>query len=318
MVCPSDYDHVIVAFSAGKDSTACFLHLLEIGTPLAKIELWHHEIDGHEGSTLMDWPSTPAYCRRFAEAFHVPMYFSWREGGFEREMLRNETATGPVHWQNPDGTIGSAGGKGPPGTRLKFPQVSADLSVRWCSAYLKVDVCAAAIRNQPRFIGKKVLLLSGERAEESPCRARYKEFENDRSNSLKRSVHRWRPIHGWTEHEVWDIMARYKINPHPAYRLGWSRLSCRGCIFGMADQWAALRSVDPSGFDKISAYEKQFGKTIQRKNSIIELAEKGKPYAECIDCETVAEAMNKQWSGPIIISEWKQPAGAYRHSGGPI
>lgn len=53
---PSSYDVVIVAFSGGKDSLACLLHLLELGVPRSKIELWHHDVDGREGSTLMDWP----------------------------------------------------------------------------------------------------------------------------------------------------------------------------------------------------------------------------------------------------------------------
>lgn len=43
------YDKYIVAFSGGKDCTACFLHLLDIGIPKERIELWHHEVDGREG-----------------------------------------------------------------------------------------------------------------------------------------------------------------------------------------------------------------------------------------------------------------------------
>jgi hypothetical protein len=203
VVNPLDYDHVVVAFSGGKDSTAAFLHLLDRNVPKDRIELWHHDIDGREGSHLMDWPSTPAYCGAFARAFDVPLYFSWRIGGFEREMLRDSTPTAPIHWENPDGSPGQAGGKGPPGTRLKFPQVSVDLCLRWCSPYLKIDVGSIAVRNQPRFLGKKTLFISGERAEESPCRARYKEFELDRTNSDRRTVHRWRPIHSWREQQVW-------------------------------------------------------------------------------------------------------------------
>ena len=191
MVNPLDYDHVVVAFSGGKDSTAAFLHLLDRNVPKDRIELWHHDIDGRDGSHLMDWPSTPAYCGAFARAFDAPLYFSWRIGGFEREMLRDSTPTAPVNWENPDGSLGQAGGKGPAGTRLRFPQVSADISVRWCSGYLKIDVGVIALRNQPRFLGKKTLFISGERAEESPCRARYKEFEMDRTSTDKRSVHRW-------------------------------------------------------------------------------------------------------------------------------
>ena len=169
-----EYDTIIVAFSGGKDSTACFLHLLECGVDPEKIELWHHLIDGAPGSDpFMDWPVTEKYCEIFAEAYKVPLYFSWREGGFKREMLRDEQSTGAVFWQNPNGTVSSSGGKGPKNTRKKFPQVSADLRVRWCSAYLKIDVMSAAINNQERFKGQKTLVVTGERAEESKSRSRY-------------------------------------------------------------------------------------------------------------------------------------------------
>lgn len=40
------YDKYIVSFSGGKDSTACFLYLLDNGIPLEKIELWHQDVDG--------------------------------------------------------------------------------------------------------------------------------------------------------------------------------------------------------------------------------------------------------------------------------
>jgi 3'-phosphoadenosine 5'-phosphosulfate sulfotransferase (PAPS reductase)/FAD synthetase len=315
----SAYDTVILAFSGGKDSTAAFLHLLELQVPHERIELWHHEVDGREGSRLMDWPCTAAYCRAFADAFQVPLYFSWREGGFEREMLRDNIPTAPIKWENPDRTIGTTGGNGPDGTRLKFPQVSANLSVRWCSAYLKIDVCSAALRNQKRFIGKRVLIVSGERAEESPCRARYKSFEEDRTSASRRTVHRWRPIHAWSEKEVWEIIRRHGVNPHPAYHLGWSRLSCRACIFGQADQWASLRLIDPDGFRRIAEYEQQFGVTIHRNQSVEQLAASGRPHSECAHAQLIEEAMNPTWDGRIRIpsEQWMLPAGAFRRSGGP-
>jgi hypothetical protein len=267
----------------------------------------------------MDWPSTPAYCKAFAKAFHVPLFFSWRLGGFEREMLRNDTATAPISWENPDGSIGTAGGKGPKGTRLKFPQVSADLSTRWCSAYLKIDVGATAIRNQSRFLGKKTLFISGERAEESPGRAKYKVFEPDRACSHHRAVRRFRPVHSWNEQEVWDILRRYQVNPHPSYRIGFPRLSCRACIFGLEDQWASLQQVDPAGFKAIAAYEKQFGFTIHRKTALGDRADAGRPYAGCSNQALLAEAMDPNWSGPIIVpaDEWALPAGAFGKGGGP-
>ncbi len=53
----SIYDKFIIFFSSGKDSLASLLHLIDLGVDISKIELWHHDVDGREGSALqMDWP----------------------------------------------------------------------------------------------------------------------------------------------------------------------------------------------------------------------------------------------------------------------
>ncbi len=319
------YDRYLVMFSGGKDSVAAGLDLIEAGVPREKIELWHHDIDGREGSSLMDWPCTPAYCRAFAKAFGVRIFFSWREGGFEREMLRDQAETAPVIFEQPDGTLGRAGGESRKfGTRLKFPQRSANLQTRWCSSSLKIDVAAAAIRNQARFLGWRTLVITGERGEESPCRAKYATFEahrTDKRNSekLSRHVDHHRPILGWSEAQVWDILRRWRINPHPAYRLGWGRCSCAGCIFGSNNQWSSLRTVNPAQFAQIAAYEESFGWTIRRDQAIATVANAGQPYA-AITPEVMAEARDKEWNGPIILPEsvaWTLPAGAFGDSAGP-
>ena len=260
------YDKYIIAFSGGKDSTACFLHLLEIGIPIDKIELWHHDVDGRS-QQFMDWECTESYCKAFAAHFNVPIYFSWKQGGFMREMLRNNSRTAPIIFETPEGaqTVGGIAGK--QSTRLKFPQVTADLKTRWCSAYLKIDVMAAAIRNQARFNGIKTVVLSGERGEEGKARSTYAILEADRSDNRngasKRYVDRWRPIRDWTESEVWAIIERYKVRVHPAYYLGYGRVSCKWCIFGNKNQFATSYSISPDQGEKIIALEKEFGYTIK-------------------------------------------------------
>ena len=94
----ASYDTIIVAFSGGKDSVACVLRLLELGVPRERIELWHHDVDGREGSDLMDWPVTRSYCRAFADALGLRIFYSWKVGGFEREMLRDGEHTQPICW----------------------------------------------------------------------------------------------------------------------------------------------------------------------------------------------------------------------------
>ena len=245
-----NYDKYIVSFSGGKDSTACLLYLLDNGVPKEKIELWHQEIDGR-GPSLFDWEVTPDYCRKLGEAFGVPVLFQWKEGGFTREMLRENSLTAPIHFELPDGTAECVGGeRGKPSTRRRFPQPSPDLRVRWCSAYLKIDVCATAIRHDPRFQNIRTLVLSGERGEESRQRAGYAILEPDKADLRNgkhafRHVDRLRPIRDWKERQIWDILEKYRVRPHPCYFMGFGRCSCKFCVFGKRNS-ARLSSETPT------------------------------------------------------------------------
>ena len=318
----ADYDRFIVFFSGGKDSVACFLWLLDQGIPVDKIELHHHLVDGREGSDLMDWPITTDYCKKFSEAFGVRISFSWKEGGFEREMLRKDTPTAPVHFYTQDGRKMQIGGKGDNNTRRKFPQVSADLSVRWCSSYLKIGVGESYIDNDPNFRRRKTLVLTGERAQESTARAKYTPIEPHRSDNrdgvrVRRWVDCYRAVHGWSEHEVWEIMRKYGVNPHPAYHLGLGRTSCMACIFGSAQQWAMLKHYMPRHFIQIANYETEFGVTIKRGASVEDVAAKG--VIPELDPFWHAIAMGDDFSAPILIdpAKWTHPLGAFGESSGP-
>ena len=317
----STYARIVVFFSGGKDSVAAVLHLLAQGVDRARIELHHHNVDGGPNDPrFMDWPVTEAYCRAFAQAFGLPIYFSWKEGGFKREMQRQNAPTAPITFQTGNGSLRTTGGEGPLNTRGLFPQVTADLSQRWCSAYLKVDVGARLLTNDERFQHSRTLVVTGERAAESSARSRYAMFEHHRADRrdsarLGRHIDHWRPVHGWSEGEVWAILERHRVNPHPAYHLGWSRTSCAGCIFGSPDQWASLRAVDPEGFEQIALEEARSGKTIQRKLSIRELADRGTQYR--FDERQRAIALSREYTEKIVVEHWTLPAGAFGDGAGP-
>lgn len=318
------YDKYIVSYSGGKDSTACFLYLLENGIPPEKIELWHQDIDGRS-TTFFDWEVTPDYCRQFAKAFGVKIFFQWKIGGFEREMLRDNSLTAPTSFELPDGSVRTKGGTGgDPNTRRKFPQVCADLKKRWCSAYLKIDVFTMAIVNQERFRNIRTLVISGERGEESPQRAKYKIFEPDRADrrdgkKVVRHVDRFRPIRDWKEHQVWDIIRRFRVRPHPCYFMGFSRCSCKFCIFGNKDQMASANLISPGITRKIVGYESDFKCTIKRNTDLATFISTGKPYGS-ITQELISQVTSYEYKQSIIIppsEEWILPAGAFGVSCGP-
>ena len=317
------YDYIIVAFSGGKDSLACLLWLLEQGADRRRVELWHHDVDGQEGSRLMDWPVTRSYCRAVAEAFDVPLYMSWKVGGFEREMARCEERTAPIAFETPQGEIRFVGGTGGKrSSRRRFPQVSADLRTRWCSAYLKADPGRAALSNQERFLDARTLFVTGERAAESRNRAQYVPFrphdtDNRTGARRRRHVDQLMAVHAWSESDVWEIIRRHGVVPHPAYRLGWGRCSCAACIFGSPAQWASLRVVSPVQFSLIASYEADFGVMIARSETIQERAGRGVPYdmAEHL----IALALSDTYDDAIVIPPalWRLPAGAFGDAAGP-
>lgn len=312
------YDYILLMFSGGKDSSAALLHLLEQGVAP---EIWHHDIDGAgrgEGEHFMDWPVTSAYCEAVAEHFELPFYLSYREGGFERELLKTNDRTAPVVFETPEGTFKRGGKNGKIATRRRFPQVGADLRTRWCSSTLKIEVAAAAIAGQDRFKGKRTLVVTGERAEESSNRARYADLEPHRTHAVKRAkrhVDHWRPVLRWSEAEIWAIMERHKLEPHPCYHLHFGRASCARCIFLGADSMNAIRRIDPGQFSRLAALEQEFGVTIKRDISAHALADKG----QCLplDEDMVQRAQSTSWDIPVINEDWVLPVGAFAETSGP-
>lgn len=312
------YDDVIVAFSGGKDSIACVLMLLEIGI---KPELWHHEVDG-KAENFFDWPCTPAYVKAFADHLKLPLYNSWREGGLEGELLKENTRTKAVRYETPEGEKTSGGIRGKIATRKRWPAVSADLRTRWCSSVAKIDVFSAAICGQDRFHHKKVLVITGERAQESSARAKYKRVEPHRSNApgkrIGRKVDHWRPILDWDEKQVWEIIEKHGIVPHPCYRMGISRASCMICIFSSAKQVRMIKEVDSERFKKVVKYENDFNHTIRSNISWSDLASKCNDSDRIdYDPEIMKIAMSHEYNDKIWTDKWTLPAGAYGESGGP-
>lgn len=320
----SVYDTIVLCMSGGKDGIASLLQLIEMGVDMSRVELWHMDVDGREGSTLFDWAFMADYNRKLAEAFDLKLFFSWLEGGLEGEMLKENSYSHPHHIETPDGLMVLERDKkrAKPGTRLRFPQVSASLQTRWCSSAGKIDLGRRALNNQPRFNGQKVLFITGERREESSNRARYFQLEKHacdaRHGRKARHIDAWRPVLGWDEARVWDILKRYGVLPPVPYRLNWNRSSCMTCVFNGPRVWATIAEHFPDRASRIADYENQFGTTISRDRiNVLQIADRARPF-EITDKVALEQATKRDYTLPVFATDdhpWTLPAGAFGKEG---
>jgi len=255
------------------------------GRPVPKLYLW-------------DWPSTEDYLVKVCNQLRIPLLFQWRTGGIMGGVfLRKGDPPMTVAWEDPGqnevlplresaapppgytvvcnsgkrwskDVAGTGPGEPRKNHRLKWPAIGAITQGRYCSSYVKIEPSNMALRAQARFDGMRVLIVTGERAEESANRATYKtrEFVHKAGHGKKpraagrlkveRYVEGWRPVLHWCEIEVWGIMARHKITPHPAYSLGWGRLSCLTCIFASKAQFETIRSTSLHGAERFAQFQR--------------------------------------------------------------
>lgn len=346
------YDLIIVLISGGKDSIACYYKLMELGVPKAKIEFWHHDIDGGHPSRTMDWRCTANYIRSFAEAEQISLRVSWRKNGFFGELYRIG-ASELIEWVAPEtGEIYQC----PPskkymecqklkvsaisemenklaefGYRMKFSMKSGDLSRRWCSAYLKIMVADTVLRNMNSVAAnltktrkdKKLLIVSGERRGESVGRSKYNEIEIHRTNAVSkhhRTVHQWRPVIDYSERDIWEVLKRHKVNPHPCYRAGWNRCSCAMCIFSTPRLFAGIRELYPKEYALLCQDEKILGFTLDNHCDLETYIGSADSCVYHGDKEAIQSLLTGEFpvESVYVKGKWKYPAGAFHGAaGGP-
>lgn len=212
---PAHADHVIVSVSGGKDSAALMSWACEM-FPKEKLVAVHAVID-------IDWDETLSIVREQCEFFDLPLVEVQAVNKRGDDVGFLDILTSPRIDRK---------------TGEEKENMVPDMANRWCTSRLKTG----PIDKYARTLSGNVLVLIGERREESSKRAKLEAWRPDAKNSLKdgtRTVVKYSPILDFLETDVWDIIKTQGIPTHPCYSWGVSRASCAICIFS-SDKEIAL------------------------------------------------------------------------------
>jgi len=102
----------------------------------------------------------------------------------------------------------------------------------------------------------------GERAEESPGRAKKPELEWERLPKGVRVTSR--PIHKWSADDVFAIARRHGIKPNPLYLMGASRVGCWPCINCRKKEVALVARHTPEKIDQMREWERRVSMVSRR------------------------------------------------------
>ena len=207
------------------------------------------------------------------------------------------------------------------GKRHKFPAKGGTHSGRWCSGNLKAAVQDSVTANlEETKHDKKILIVSGERRGESAGRSKYNEMEIHRTNATAKAhrvVHQWRCCIDYSEKDVWELLKRHHINPHPCYRIGWNRCSCMMCIFSTPRLFAGVKELFPDDYASLRHDEEVLGFTLDNKKNLDEFIG---DTPSCV-CRNDKKAIHSILTGEfrtedIYTENWNYPVGAFHGADG--
>ena len=210
------------------------------------------------------------------------------------------------------------------GKRHKFPAKGGTHQGRWCSGNLKAAVQDSVTSNLDKTKSDvKVLVISGERRGESAGRSKYNEMEIHRTNAEKKAhriVHQWRPVIDYSERDVWEVLKRHRVNPHPCYRAGWNSCSCAACIFSTPTLFAGFKELYPEEFEQLKQDEQILGFTLDNKCDLEAFISGAQSCVYWDDKEAIHSLVTGEFTvdDVYVKGDWMYPAGAFHGAeGGP-
>lgn len=235
------WDHVVVSVSGGKDSSMLMLWAKKNFPGHPSLVAVHAEID-------IDWKETLPIVKEQCAYLGMPLSLVWARNkagekvGFLDKLLssRRDQKTGELK-------------------EVMFPSMAQ----RWCTSDLKRD----PIHRYVRGLQGRILILIGERREESPKRAKLEAYRPHAKLSVKgRHVVEYSPILDMSETQVWEEVKASGMPIHPCYtKFGVKRASCAICIFSSDSDIKQAAIHAPEIVSRYLAVEKKLNHTFRYK-----------------------------------------------------
>lgn len=238
----ADYDVILVASSAGKDSQAmldCVAELARATGVEDRITVLHNDLGE------VEWPGTAELAAEQAAHYGYRFEMRHRTQGLLLEQIE---------------------------ARGMWPSAKA----RYCTSDQKRGPARKLITQLVSELGltrqARVLYCLGLRAEESSGRARKPVLAVDPSaSSGVREVTVWHPILGWSEDEVWDRIRESGVRYHWAYDRGMKRLSCSFCVLASREDLECAARLRPDMAARYVELEARMGHQFKADLSMAEI-----------------------------------------------
>ena len=250
----TEYDVILVASSAGKDSQAMLDYVAQLAQAAGvedRVVVLHNDLGE------VEWPGTAELAQEQAEHYGFRFEMRHREQGLLLDQIRAR------HYKLRD--------KGDT-TTPAWPSSAA----RYCTSDQKRGPARKLITQLVSELGldrqARVLYCLGIRAQESSGRAKKPALELDKAaTSGVREVTTWHPILDWTEDQVWDRIRTSGVRYHWAYDKGMKRLSCSFCVLASREDLACAARLRPDMARKYLELEQEIGHTFKADLSMADI-----------------------------------------------
>jgi|10_taG_2_1085330.scaffolds.fasta_scaffold82583_2 3'-phosphoadenosine 5'-phosphosulfate sulfotransferase (PAPS reductase)/FAD synthetase len=145
----------------------------------------------------------------------------------------------------------------------RFP----DRKNKFCTEELKIKPITSQVVIPSLDEYEEVMQWLGERAEESPSRAKKPKIEEVLSPPELDGLWLYRPILHWTWQEVFDMHDRHNTEPNPLYALGMGRVGCMPCINACKPELFQISTRFPEIIEKVLVQEQEVSKVSKTGNS---------------------------------------------------